>query len=176
MNSLNLNKFQAESDRGQIISNYSNTENVLRYFVGNNQRYRENIVIPAMFGAVKIKTREEKMIESVFESCPFKSAMSCVVGYALGAAVGLFSSSVGPTAGMGVEIEKQTAKQILLEMKGSMMSYGKNFAMVGGVFSAVECIIESHRGTSDWKNGTYAGAVTGGLIGVRGSKVLLFGS
>lgn len=66
-----------------------------------------------------------------------------LLGYALGAAVGLFSSSVGPAAGVGAELEKQTAKQIFLEMKGSMLSYGKNFAMVGLIFSGVECAIES---------------------------------
>lgn len=37
----------------------------------------------------------------------------------------------------------------------------------GAVFAGVECMIETKRGVSDWKNGTYAGAVTGGLIGLR---------
>lgn len=50
------------------------------YFVGNNYRYRENIIIPKSLGPVKIKTDEEKMVEAIFESCPFKSLMSCVIG------------------------------------------------------------------------------------------------
>lgn len=50
------------------------------YFVGNNYRYRENIIIPRILGPVQIKTNEEKMVESFFESCGFKSAMSCVGG------------------------------------------------------------------------------------------------
>lgn len=43
-------------------------------------RYRENIVIPNNLGPPKIKTNEEKMIESVVESCFFKSFMACVLG------------------------------------------------------------------------------------------------
>lgn len=50
------------------------------YFIGNNFRYRENIIIPKTLGPVQIKTNEEKMVESFFESCFFKSMMSCVVG------------------------------------------------------------------------------------------------
>lgn len=51
-----------------------------QYFVGNNYRYRENIIIPRNLGPVAIKTHEEKMVESFVESCPFKVMMSCVAG------------------------------------------------------------------------------------------------
>ncbi|XP_017781465.1 PREDICTED: mitochondrial import inner membrane translocase subunit Tim22 [Nicrophorus vespilloides] len=144
------------------------------YFVGNNQRFRENIVIPKNLGPVVIKTNEEKAVEAFFESCAFKSMMSCVIGYGLGAAIGLFSSSVGPSA---TSVEQQTAKQVFKEMKTATLGYAKNFALIGLMFSAVECTIESARGKSDWRNGTYAGGVTGGLIGLRaGVKAGIFGA
>lgn len=53
---------------------------LVKHFVGNNYRYRENIIIPKTLGPVQIKTDEEKMVEAIFESCPFKSLMSCVIG------------------------------------------------------------------------------------------------
>lgn len=124
-----------------------------------------------MFGPVKIKTNEEKMIESAMDSCFFKSFMACVLGYGLGAAIGLFSSSVNPNIADPLATAKQqTAREIFREMRTATHSYGKNFAMIGMVFSAVECTIESSRGRADWRNGTYAGAVTGGLIGLRGKE------
>ncbi|XP_050305364.1 mitochondrial import inner membrane translocase subunit Tim22-like isoform X2 [Anthonomus grandis grandis] len=135
------------------------------YFVGNNYRYRENIVIPRNLGPVQIKTNEEKMVEAFFESCPFKVIMSCVAGYGLGAVIGLFSSSIGPQS--VTNVETQTARQVFNEMKTTTLSYAKNFALIGALFSGVECTIETMRGKSDWKNGTYAGGVTGGMIGLR---------
>lgn len=78
------------------------------YFVGNNFRYRENIIIPRSLGPVQIKTNEEKMVEAFFEGCPFKVVMSCVAGYGLGAVIGLFSSSIGP--GSVTSVETQTAR------------------------------------------------------------------
>lgn len=75
-----------------------------------------------------------------------------------------------PTATVTDPMKTQTAREILLEMKTSMFSYAKNFAILGAVFSGIECCIESARGKSDWKNGTYAGGVTGGLIGLRGKN------
>lgn len=90
-------------------------------------------------------------------------------GYGLGAAVGLFTSSLMPNVTDPMAQQNQTAREILREMKTSMLSYAKNFAILGAMFSGVECCIESARGKSDWKNGTYAGGVTGGLIGLRGN-------
>lgn len=69
--------------------------------------------------------------------------MACVLGYGLGAAIGLFSSSVNPNvAAPGVE-KQQTAREVFREMRTATHSYGKNFALIGMVFSAVECTIES---------------------------------
>lgn len=69
--------------------------------------------------------------------------------------------------------KQQTAREIFREMKTTTLSYAKNFAVIGAVFAAIECSIESMRAKSDWKNGTYAGGVTGGLIGLRGNKSVL---
>lgn len=152
---------------------------IAKYLVGNIYKYRENIIIPKDIGPIKIKTKEEKSVEAAFESCAFKSLMSCVMGYGLGAAIGLFSSSVSPTIGVsGLDLDKQpTAREVFREMKGTTLSYAKNFAILGAVFSAVECTVETARGKSDWKNGTYAGGITGGVIGLRaGVKAGIIGA
>ncbi|XP_004922732.1 mitochondrial import inner membrane translocase subunit Tim22 [Bombyx mandarina] len=155
----------------------SDYDSLAKYLIGNNYRFRENIIIPRILGPVIIKTNEEKMIEATVESCPFKSLTSCIIGYGLGAAVGLFTSSLMPNVTDTTAQQNQTAREILREMKNSMLSYGKNFAILGAVFSGVECCIETARGKSDWKNGTYAGGITGGLIGLRGGlKAGMFGA
>ncbi|KAL1454197.1 hypothetical protein WDU94_010476 [Cyamophila willieti] len=109
------------------------------------------------------------MMESILESCAFKTVISTVGGFVLGGALGLFSSSFAPVTVPipGQELKTQTAREIFREMRMSMLSYGKNFAAVGAIFTVVECSIETYRAKSDWKNSTYAGGVTGGLIGLR---------
>ncbi|XP_073976850.1 mitochondrial import inner membrane translocase subunit Tim22 [Rhodnius prolixus] len=151
------------------LENDDDFKSLSNYFLGNLCRYRENIIVPRNLGPIALKTQDEKRVEAFFESCFFKTVMSCVLGFGLGAAIGLFTSSVNPNfaQGPGNEIRQQTAREILREMKTTSLSYAKNFALIGAVFSAVECNIESARGKSDWRNGTYAGAVTGGLIGLR---------
>ncbi|XP_029041730.1 mitochondrial import inner membrane translocase subunit Tim22 [Osmia bicornis bicornis] len=172
MNSSNSTSSEANGEK--ILTN-NELDSIPLYLIGTQQRFRENIIIPRTVGPVRFKTNEEKMIENVMESCTFKSIASCVIGYGLGAAIGLFSSSVNPNVA-AVE-KKQTVREVFREMKTTTLGYAKNFAVVGCVFSAIECTIESYRGKTDWKNGTYAGGLTGGIIGLRaGVKAGLFGA
>lgn len=178
-------KLKAETEvideKRTVFFEHSELDKIARYFIGNNQRYRENIIIPRTQGPVNIRSNEEKTIESIMESCPFKSVMSLVIGYGLGCAIGLFSASVNPSIAADVNAphmeRTQTVREILNDMRKTTHSYGKNFAAIGFVFAGVECMIESYRGVTDWKNGTYAGGVTGGLIGLRaGVKAGIFGA
>lgn len=63
------------------------------------------------------------------------------IGFAFGAFMGLISASMDPQ--VGISPEKQTVKMIFQDFKIKTMSYGKNFAMIGAVFAAIECNIES---------------------------------
>ena len=72
--------------------------------------------------------------------------------------------------------QDQSAKAILQEMKTRAGSYAKNFAVVGAMFSASECLIESYRGKTELLNGTMAGCISGGLLGLRaGPQAAMFG-
>lgn len=164
-----------------IKGKYLNKNIKLKLIKVLSSRYRENIVIPRTQGPVNIRTNEEKTLDKIMESCAFKSVMSLVIGYGLGAAIGLFSASVNPSIAAdpsAPHLERtQTVREILTDMKRTTHSYGKNFAAIGFVFAGIECLIESERGVSDWKNGTYAGGVTGGLLGLRaGIKAGIFGA
>ena len=55
-------------------------DSLIKYFVGNNYRYRDNIIIPRTVGPVQIPTPDEKRVAAFFESCAFKASLSCVLG------------------------------------------------------------------------------------------------
>lgn len=151
-------------------------DQIAKFLVTNQRRPRDEYINIKHFTPVAFKTKEEKMIGAAFESCAFKSMLSLVAGFVLGGGIGLFSASVNPTF-PGRDMPQQTAREVLRDMKNSTVSYGKNFAAIGFMFSGVECAIESYRGRTDWKNGTYAGGVTGGILGLRaGVKAGVFGA
>lgn len=62
-------------------------------------------------------------------------------GYLLGGVIGWFTASVNPSL---TSIDKpQTVREIAREIGTTASSYAKNFAVVGCIFTAVECTIES---------------------------------
>lgn len=152
---------------------------LIKRFIDPETRFRsnENLFVPNLFGAGLLKSQQELLVQNVFESCAFKATMSCVAGFGLGAAIGLFSASLGPDISTATDFQKQTVKSVLLDMKTRTFSQAKNFAILGAMFSVTECTIESYRAKTDWKNGTLAGGFTGGCIGLRaGIKGGIFGA
>lgn len=142
---------------------------ILEHLIGDKRPVKE--LNPTVMGGLPVppKSEEQKMIERGMESCAFKSVLACVGGFVLGGAFGVFTAGIDTNVGFDPKdpMRTPTAREVLKDMGQRGMSYAKNFAIVGAMFSCTECIIESHRGKSDWKNAVYSGCVTGGAIGFR---------
>ena len=88
---------------------------------------------------------QEKRMVAIMESCPTKCAFSFVGGFGMGAIFGLFTASVDPMYTINPQ-QVPSMKQVAKEMGTRAYSTGKNFALLGVMFSAFECNIESYRG------------------------------
>ncbi|KAI8988534.1 mitochondrial import inner membrane translocase subunit Tim17 family protein [Mycotypha africana] len=143
---------------------------------------------PGAFGGGQTKgmsPQEQRMVQimqGLFESCPVKMGMSGVAGFGMGAAFGLFMSSMdyaGPLT--NEDLVKQTTKQQIKhafkDMGSKSMSMAKNFGLVGLIYSGSECCIESYRAKNDLYNSVTAGAFTGGLLAVKaGPQAMALGA
>jgi import inner membrane translocase subunit TIM22 len=69
----------------------------------------------------------------------------CFQGFVLGIGLGVFTASIDPMSTIQTTTPgaTPTLKDVWREMRTRSMSYAKNFAVVGLVFSTVECNIES---------------------------------
>ncbi|NP_001297952.1 mitochondrial import inner membrane translocase subunit Tim22 [Esox lucius] len=151
---------------------------LLEHLVGEKRPIKD--LNPTVMGGLPnpMKTDDQKMIERGMESCAFKAVLACVGGFVLGGAFGVFTAGIDTNVGFDPKDPMKTpsAREVLKDMGQRGMSYTKNFAVIGAMFSCTECIIESHRGRSDWKNAVHSGCVTGGAIGFRaGAKAGVLG-
>lgn len=66
-------------------------------------------------------------------------------GFVLGGAFGVFTAGIDTNVGIDPKhpLRTPTAREVLKDMGQRGMSYAKNFAIVGAMFSCTECIIES---------------------------------
>jgi len=152
-----------ESGQSSVVFTPEEFESVSKYLMGTSVKLYPTIIVPQSAGPARIQEKPELMMQSVVESCPFKSVMSFVVGGALGGFMGLFSSSIAPHH----QTVQLSTRETLIDMKNTIVSNAKGFAFIGFMFAGTECIIESYRAKSDMKNAVYSGAVTGGILGLR---------
>ncbi|KAK6581064.1 hypothetical protein PZA11_006552 [Diplocarpon coronariae] len=113
-------------------------------------------------------------MQRMMESCPGKTAVSGVMGFALGGAFGLFMASMQydtplHTPGGAADAIKslplrQQLKAGLKDMGARSFSSAKNFGKVGAIFAGTECCIEGFRAKNDLVNGVLAGCITGGAL------------
>lgn len=82
-----------------------------------------------------------QQLETFAQFLPFFELI--VAGYGLGLVIGLFSSSVNPNIAVGPDVKQQTVREIFREMKTTSHGYGKSFAVVGALYAASECIVET---------------------------------
>jgi len=107
------------------------------------------------------------------ESCPGKTAVSGVMGFALGGAFGLFMASMqydtplstNPTATAITSLPlKEQLKRGFKDLGARSYSSAKNFGKVGAIYSGTECCVEGFRAKNDLANGVIAGCITGGVL------------
>ncbi|KAN0099643.1 mitochondrial import inner membrane translocase, subunit Tim17/22 [Hyaloscypha variabilis] len=114
-----------------------------------------------------------RSMQMLMESCPGKTAVSGVMGFALGGAFGLFMASMqydtplatNPNAAAITSLPlRQQLKQGFRDLGSRSFSSAKNFGKVGAIFAGTECCIEGFRAKNDLKNGVMAGCITGGVL------------
>ena len=116
------------------------------------------------------KTPEE-VVASVVDSCVFKGTMAGVGGLVLGTLFGLMLTGMEDPHRhvLDPNAPQPKAREVMREMAKRSYSTGKNFAVIGAMFSVTECAYESMRGKNDHYNTMFAACTVGGTLGLRGA-------
>lgn len=124
--------------------------------------------------------RGAEMMMNFMTSCPGKSAISGVTGFALGGVLGLFMASmsydtaISSPLAVGSAVQqiadlplKQQVKLQFSDMGKRAYSSARNFGYIGMIYAGVECVVESVRAKNDIYNGLWAGCLTGGGLAYK---------
>uniref|UniRef100_A0A3P8WE29 Mitochondrial import inner membrane translocase subunit TIM22 n=1 Tax=Cynoglossus semilaevis TaxID=244447 RepID=A0A3P8WE29_CYNSE len=108
---------------------------ILEHLIGDKRPVKE--LNPAVMGALPVPANGTPSLLPPFESVVF--------WFVLGGAFGIFTAGIDSNAGIDPKdpLRTPTAREVLKDMGQRGMSYAKNFAIVGAMFSCTECIIES---------------------------------
>jgi Tim17/Tim22/Tim23/Pmp24 family len=108
------------------------------------------------------------MAEDRATDCPSRIATGLGSGFIAGSLFGGIASNWGD-----VPVVLRNKPWPALVRTGSvMMQHGTTLGLVGLAYSTVDCIAESIRGKKDWVNGSLGGLAAGGMIGLRGKKII----
>ena len=120
-------------DKKPVVFSPEEFEGITKYLMGSRGLMSGDIFVPQSAGPARVQDKTELMMQKVTESCAFKSCMSFVVGGALGAFMGLFSSSIAPH-----QTHQMTTRETLRDMGSTIYSNAKGFAFIGFVFAGEE--------------------------------------
>ncbi|XP_047086495.1 mitochondrial import inner membrane translocase subunit TIM22-4-like [Lolium rigidum] len=117
---------------------------------------------------IRLPSHEDMKMQDTYNNCVVRSVLSGVMGGGLGVMMGLFLGALENP----VMAEEMTARQQIVyqakQMGRRSMGNAKTFAVMGLIFSAVECVVEKARARHDVTNSAVAGCVTGGALAVKG--------
>lgn len=79
------------------------------------------------------------------KACQRNLHLCLVLGFVLGGAFGVFTAGIDTNVGFDPKdpYRTPTAREVLKDMGQRGVSYAKNFAIVGAMFSCTECLVES---------------------------------
>lgn len=142
-----------------------------------------SLLLPDVLARARVRVPAPAEPLAIAESCIVRAGFACVGGFAMGAFFGAAMAGLG--GGAMAEITPvgrdvgavQALREGLSHMRSRALSSGKSFAVIGGIYSLVECPIERARGKRDTKNAVITGAITGAAVAWRaGPKAMALGA
>lgn len=114
------------------------------------------------------ESRESCWKHSVVASCT-----GAVMGVGLGTFLGTFEGAHGEI--VGNTMREQLANGFKKSFHAGYVRsvyFSKQFIVIGGIFSGIECNLERYRARSDVYNTVAAGAITGGALSAWAAKAM----